>query len=80
MQYRKIVPMRRLVYTFGWAHGGFPVPPGSSVVTMELTAVGSATTLSIRHAGLSSEMAEQHTGGWAMSADLLVRRAEGDRP
>jgi uncharacterized protein YndB with AHSA1/START domain len=73
---REIVPMRRLVFTYGWAEGGFPVPLGSSVVTMELTAVGGSTALSIRHAGLADEMAEQHTGGWTMFADVLTRRAE----
>lgn len=72
---REVVPMRRLVFTFGWERGGFPVPLESSVVTIELGARGAVTELSVRHDGLTDEMATQHTGGWAMFVERLVERA-----
>ncbi len=75
-QFREIVPMRRLVFTYGWEHGGFPVPLGSSVVTLEMEALGSSTRLSVRHDGLTPEMAEQHQEGWMMFAERLAHRAE----
>ena len=74
---REVVPMRRLSYTYGWERGGFPVPIDSSIVTIELTARGAATQLTVRHEGLTPEMAEQHTGGWRMFVDLLAASAEG---
>lgn len=72
----EVVPMRRLRFTYGWESGGFPVPLESSTVTIELAGRGGATELSIRHTGLTPEMAEQHTGGWAMFVERLAVRAE----
>ena len=73
---RDVVPMRRLSYTYGWEEGGFPVPLESSIVTIELTARGAVTDLSVRHEGLTAAMAEQHTGGWLMFVTRLAERAE----
>ncbi len=73
---REIAPMRRLSYTYGWESGGFPVPLESSVVTIELTARGDATELSVRHDGLTREMAVQHAEGWQMFVERLADRAE----
>ena len=60
---REVVPMRRFVFTYGWETGFLPVPPGSTTVTIELEPIADSTRLSIRHAGLTDEMAVQHTGG-----------------
>lgn len=73
---REVTPMRRLAYTYGWEHGGFPVPLESSVVTIELTARGGVTELAIRHEGLTPEMADQHAAGWVMFVGRLADRAE----
>lgn len=73
---REVTPMRRLIFTYGWERGGFPVPLDSSVVTIELTARGSATELSVRHEGLTPEMADRHAGGWRLFTELLVEQAE----
>jgi uncharacterized protein YndB with AHSA1/START domain len=73
---RDIAPMRRLVFTYGWEEGGFPVPLESSLVTIELTARGAVTELTVRHEGLTAAMAEQHTGGWQMFIGRLAERAE----
>jgi uncharacterized protein YndB with AHSA1/START domain len=73
---REVVPMRRLTYTYGWEHGGFPVPLESSVVTIELTGRGATTELAIRHEGLTPEMAEQHSAGWRLFVGKLADRAE----
>jgi len=73
---RDVAPMRRLVYTYGWEEGGFPVPLESSLVTIELIARGAVTELTVRHEGLTPAMAEQHTGGWQMFIGRLAERAE----
>jgi len=77
---REVAPMRRLSYTYGWESGGFPVPLESSTVTIELTANGGATELSVRHEGLTPEMAEQHADGWQMFLRRLAERAERPQP
>ncbi len=35
-QFLEVVPPRRIVFTWGWEGNGIPVPPGSSIVTVEL--------------------------------------------
>lgn len=72
---REVSPMRRLSYTYGWESGGFPVPLESSVVTIELTARGGTTELSVRHDGLTPEMADQHQAGWGLFVGRLADRA-----
>jgi uncharacterized protein YndB with AHSA1/START domain len=72
---REVVPLRRLVFTYGWESGGFPVPLGSSVVTIGLYPDGATTVVRIRHEGLTPDMAEQHTRGWIMFTERLVEAA-----
>lgn len=72
----EVAPMRRLRFTYGWESGGFPVPLESSVVTIELTARGGVTDLTVRHEGLTPAMADQHTGGWKMFVERLALAAE----
>jgi uncharacterized protein YndB with AHSA1/START domain len=78
-EFRDVVPMRRLVFSYGWAEGGFPVPVGSSVVTIELDPLGDATRLSVRHDGLTPAMAEQHTHGWNVFIGRLAAAATDER-
>lgn len=73
---REIVPMRRLVFTYGWEDGWLPVLPGSSTVTIELEARGGLTDVRVRHAGLTDEMAERHQEGWSLFIGRLADRAE----
>jgi len=79
-EFREIVPMRRLAFTYGWEEGGFPVPVGSSLVTIELEARGEVTDVRLRHTGLADEMAEQHEHGWALFIERLAARAEAGAP
>lgn len=73
---REIVPERRFAFTYGWEEGGFPVPLGSSLVSIELERAVGGTTIRVRHTGLTDEMAEQHDQGWSMFVDRLAGRAE----
>lgn len=73
---REVVPMRRFVFSYGWETDFLPVAPGSTVVTIELDAGPDATRVSVRHAGLTTELAEQHSAGWTHFIDLLAERAE----
>ncbi len=73
---REVVPMRRFVFTYGWATDFLPVPPGSTLVTIELDASPTHTTVSVRHAGLGAELAARHTEGWTYFIEQLAARAE----
>ena len=73
---REVAPMRRFVFTYGWATDFLPVPPGSTLVTIELDAGPTHTTVSVRHAGLDEAMAAQHTEGWTYFIEQLAVRAE----
>lgn len=73
---REIVPLRRFVFSYGWATDFLPVAPGSTVVTVELDASPTHTTVSVRHDGLDADMAERHTEGWTYFVERLGSRAE----
>lgn len=74
---REVVPLRRFVFTYGWATDFLPVPPGSTLVTIELDASPTHTVVSVRHAGLDEAMAVRHTEGWNHFIGRLAVRAEG---
>jgi uncharacterized protein YndB with AHSA1/START domain len=76
-------PPRRLVFTFGWSHGGVeenPVPPGSSTIEIELVPEDGGTRLRFVHRDLPNAAAvESHAHGWDhYLARLAVAAAGGD--
>jgi len=77
-------PPRRLVYSFGWERGSgdlaSSVPPGSSVVEIDLIPSSGGTTLRLLHRDLpSAESVGSHDGGWEhYLARLAVAAAGGD--
>jgi len=76
---------RKLVYTWGWeAREGAdpsPVPPGSSIVAIELVPEGDGTRLRFTHHDLPSvESAESHGQGWDHYFGRLKTTAEGGDP
>jgi len=57
--FREVVPVHRLAYSFGW-DGSEVVPPGSSLVEIDLIEQPNGTLLRLTHTGLPS--AEQCAG------------------
>lgn len=49
--YREVTPHRRIAFTWGW-EGRDDLPPGQSLVEIELVPKGSGTLLRLRHSGL----------------------------
>jgi uncharacterized protein YndB with AHSA1/START domain len=49
--YREVTPHRRIAFTWGW-EGRDDLPPGRSLVEIELVPKGSGTLLRLRHSGL----------------------------
>ena len=78
--FREVVPVHRLAYSFGW-EGNEAVPPGSSLVEIDLIAQDGGTLVRLTHTGLpDAEQCESHARGWAHYLDRLSIAAGGGDP
>lgn len=79
--FREVVPVHRLAYSFGW-DGSEAVPPGSSLVEIDLIEQPGGTTLvRMTHSGLpDEEQRASHAEGWAHYFDRLAEAAAGRDP
>ena len=77
--FREVVPVHRLAYSFGW-EGREDVPPGSSLVEIDLIERNGGTLLRMTHTGLpNAEQVRSHGKvGPITSARLAVAAAGGD--
>jgi uncharacterized protein YndB with AHSA1/START domain len=74
-------PFSTIEFTWGWEGADSPVPPGSSLVRVTLTASGpGATLLRLVHSGLPSRAVPLHRQGWDHYLDRLAIRASGGDP
>jgi uncharacterized protein YndB with AHSA1/START domain len=75
----EVVPHTRVVYSWGWEVGDFPIPPESTTVEFTLTPVSGGTELHLLHRGLPSvaEVAESHGRGWEHYLARLSAVASG---
>ena len=72
----EVVPPWRIVFTWGWEGNTIPIPPGSSVVTIELEPADNGTMVRLTHSGLQpTEIRELHRSGWVRYLDRLAHRA-----
>jgi len=84
-EYLELDPPRRLVYTFGWESGrgdmAALIPPGSTVVEIDLVPSPTGTTLRLLHRGLPGRaQAESHAEGWRHYLGRLALAAAGGDP
>ena len=78
--FREVVPVHRLAYSFGW-DGSEEVPPGSSLIEIDLVDEPEGTLLRLTHSGLpSAEQCASHAEGWAHYIDRLATVASGRNP
>ena len=78
--FREVVPVHRLAYTFGW-EGGQEVPPGSSLIEIDLIERVGGTLLRMTHSGLPNEaQCASHNNGWAHYLGRLTIAAGGGNP
>jgi uncharacterized protein YndB with AHSA1/START domain len=78
--FREVVPVHRLAYSFGWEGSG-EVPPGSSLVEIDLIEQPDGTLLRLTHTGLPNvEQCAGHAEGWAHYFDRLAVVAAGRDP
>jgi uncharacterized protein YndB with AHSA1/START domain len=76
----EVVHERRLVFTWGWEEESLGVPPGSTVVEIELEPDEDGTLLRLTHRDLPPEAIEIHRGGWQHYTGRLAVLAEGGDP
>ena len=73
----EVVPDRRIVFTWGWETPGSAVPPGASLVEIDLIPAGAGETLvRLRHRGLPAAALPDHDHGWTHFLGRLVAVVE----
>jgi uncharacterized protein YndB with AHSA1/START domain len=78
--FREVVPIHRLAYSFGW-EGDEEVPPGSSLVEIDLIDQDGGTLLRMTHSGLpNATQCANHDRGWAHYLGRLATAATGRNP
>jgi uncharacterized protein YndB with AHSA1/START domain len=74
------VPVHRLAYSFGW-EAGKEVPPGSSLIEIDLAERDGGTLVRLTHSGLpNAAQCAAHDAGWAYYMDRLAVAATGGNP
>jgi len=79
-EFVELIPGRRVVFTYGWDRKDVGIPPGSTTVEIDLRPREGGTELHLVHRGLTEQMANAHTGGWANYLARLAAVAEGRDP
>jgi uncharacterized protein YndB with AHSA1/START domain len=78
--FREVVPVHRLAYSFGW-EGREDMPPGSSLVEIDLMDRDGGTLLRLTHSGLpNAAECANHDRGWAHYVGRLATAATGGDP
>lgn len=77
---REVVPVHRLAYSFGWENDD-EVPPGSSLVEIDLIEQPDGTLLRLTHTGFpNAEQCASHQKGWGHYIGRLSDVAAGRDP
>jgi uncharacterized protein YndB with AHSA1/START domain len=79
-EFTEVVPVSRLAYTFGWENSRHNVPPGSSLVEIDLMPNNGGTLLRFKHSGLPPDTVEAHREGWKHYLGRLAIAASGGDP
>ena len=78
--FREVVPVHRLAYSFGWETND-EVPPGSSLIEIDLIEQDGGTLLRMTQSGLPNEATRaSHDKGWAHYLGRLTSAAAGRDP
>jgi uncharacterized protein YndB with AHSA1/START domain len=77
--FKEVVPVSRLAYTWGW-DGREKVPPGSSLIEIDLLPKNGSTLVRFTHSGLPPEEVQGHRDGWNHYLGRLAIAAVGGDP
>ncbi len=78
--YVEVVPLEKVVFTFGWEQEGNPITPGSTQVEITLHPEGTKTRVRLVHSGLPDDAVSDHGSGWQHYLERLAIRAAGGDP
>lgn len=78
-EFKEVVPVSRLAYTWGW-EGSAKVPPGSSLIEVDLAPKNGRTLVRFTHSGLPATEVPGHREGWMHYLDRLAIAAAGGDP
>jgi uncharacterized protein YndB with AHSA1/START domain len=78
--YLEITPPVFVSFTWGWTDPAWQLPPGSSVVTVELEPVGDGTKIRLTHSQLPGDLRAIHDEGWTRFLERLGAVAVGVEP
>ena len=79
-EFTEVIPVHRLAYSFGW-EGNDSVPPGSSLIEIDLLDREGGTLLRMTHSGLpDARECANHEKGWAHYLGRLEVAAAGGDP
>ena len=76
-EYLEVVPMEKVVFTFGWEQDDHPIPPGSTTIEISLHPEGDKTRVRLVHRGLPDDAVSDHGHGWAHYLGRLAIAATG---
>ena len=76
-EYLEVVPLEKVVFTFGWDQEGHPIPPGSTTIEISLHPEGDKTRVQLVHRGLPDDAVSDHGNGWAHYLGRLAVVATG---
>jgi uncharacterized protein YndB with AHSA1/START domain len=76
-EYLEVVPLEKVVFSFGWAQEGHPIPPGSTTIEISLHPEGDKTRVRLVHRGLPEDAVSDHTRGWDHYLARLAIAAPG---
>ena len=80
-KFTEVIPVHRLAYSFGWDEREKNVPPGSSLIEIDLIDRDGGTLLRMAHSGLpNAEQCAGHNRGWAHYLGRLALVAAGQDP
>lgn len=79
-RFTEVIPVHRLAYSFGW-QGRDNMPPGSSLIEIDLIEREGGTLLRMTHSGLpDAEACAAHEKGWTHYLGRLAVAAAGGDP
>ena len=76
-EFREVTPNSRLVFTWGWDSEDTGVPPGSSVIEVDLAPKDHGTLMVFTHSGLPEPAVAPHSQGWEHYLGRLTIAAAG---
>jgi uncharacterized protein YndB with AHSA1/START domain len=81
-KFTEVIPVHRLAYSFGWDEREKNVPPGSSLIEIDLIdRAPDGTLLRMTHSGLpDAASCANHEHGWTHYFERLAEAARGGDP